>query len=123
MQLAHDVMRKNKWIQISYESREDESIITKYPYFDECILMAILLGSDGLVSHSVSICQNFIFDGNRRHALPLSQESLDWCCSAPGIPVTFMAYFRAVFFYPAEIKKTYRLPRKIYGFDPNYMIR
>ena len=121
-QLAHDVMQKNGWITIAYESREDEVIIAKYPHFNECILMVILLGSDGSVLHSVSICQNYIFDGNRHHALPLSKESLDWCCSAPGIPVKFIAYYRAVFFYPRETKVTHRLPRKIYDFNPVYMM-
>ena len=117
-QVAHDVMRKNGWVTIAYESRKDTKILAKYPHFNECILMVILCGSDGSVSHSVSICQNYIFDSNRRHALPMLKESLDWCCSAPGISVEFKAYYRAVYFYPRQIKKTHRLPRKIYDYKP-----
>ena len=122
-QVAHDVMMKNGWITIAYESRNDTNIIGKYPYFKECILMVILLGSDGSVSHSVSICQNYIFDGNRRHALPMSKKSLDWCCSAPGVSVEFKAFYSAVYFHPREIKITHRLPRKIYDFDPVHIFR
>ena len=38
-------------------------------------------GGDGGVQHAVTIVGHYIFDSTSRHALHLTQQSLDWCCN------------------------------------------
>jgi len=49
---------------------------------DPCIpIITCLRASNGKEDHTVTIYNNWIFDGNFSHALPLQKESLDLCCS------------------------------------------
>ena len=107
--LAFEKMTSLNWVPVKYEENFSEETLRKFPYIQECILTVILLGLDGSVSHSVSICQNFIFDANRTHAMILNEKSLDWCCSAPGHKSSFDRYYKAIYYYPRKIRKNYRL--------------
>ena len=48
-----------------------------------------LLGNDGGGGHAITIVNNWIFDATLPHALPLNQESLNWCCSSDSQATTF----------------------------------
>ena len=45
-----------------------------------CLIICQLQDSLGGVEHSVSIVNEWIFDGNFSRALPLNRSSLDMCC-------------------------------------------
>ena len=49
-----------------------------------------LVGSDGKTDHAVTVSDGWIFDGNFSHALPLTKENLDKCCSTENDPQTYM---------------------------------
>ena len=102
-------MASLNWVPVKYEENFSEETLRKFPYIQECILTVILLGSDGSVSHSVSICQNFIFDANLTHAIEFNKKSLDWCCSTPEHKSSFDRYYKAIYNYPRQIRKNYRL--------------
>jgi hypothetical protein len=40
----------------------------------------ILAAKDGGIEHAVATVGRWIFDSSMTQALPLTQESLDWCC-------------------------------------------
>ena len=107
----------NAYIPIRYEDELDPTVLQKYPGVEDCVLLFVLLGSDRSRNHSVSICQGYIFDANRQHALKLNQENLDWCCSAPGVNVKFVGFVKAVYFYPKKKMKYHRFPLKIYDYE------
>jgi hypothetical protein len=46
--------------------------------------LLVLRGCDGGVQHAVSVVGSTIFDSNLKRGLPLSKESLDWCCNCNG---------------------------------------
>jgi hypothetical protein len=43
--------------------------------------VVVLLGSDGGMSHTVTIVNDLLFDSNCSCAMRLSKETLDWCCN------------------------------------------
>ncbi len=57
----------------------------------------ILQAKDGGVGHAIAIVGDWIFDSSKRHALPLTMESLDWCCMDG-----FYKVFRAIQFLPKK---------------------
>ena len=59
-----------------------------------------LLGEDGGVGHAVTIVGEWIFDATLPHALPLSRESLDDCCSSAQGRVAYVCVERAVRYRP-----------------------
>ena len=101
--------KPDRYVCVKYEENISERTLKKYPHIKECVLCTVLVGADKSVNHSVSICQGFVFDTNSQHALKKNKENLDWCCSAPGSPSTFMKFHRALYFYPLMIKKEFRL--------------
>lgn len=40
-----------------------------------------LVGTDGSESHAVAAVDGLIFDSSAKHAMTLTQASLDWCCN------------------------------------------
>ena len=48
-----------------------------------------LLGVNGGGGHAITIVGRWIFDGNLKRGIPLSKESLDWCCSTDTKRVPF----------------------------------
>jgi len=43
-------------------------------------LVAVLEeANSGAAAHTVTICRGYVFDSNCTHALPLTQEALNWC--------------------------------------------
>jgi hypothetical protein len=53
-----------------------------------------LQSSDGKTDHAVAVTENWIFDSNLNHALPLTKESLDLCCSDGENESTFVKITR-----------------------------
>ena len=47
----------------------------------EALAVIVLRASDGSTSHSITVHDNVIFDGNEKTALPLCQENLNFLCS------------------------------------------
>jgi hypothetical protein len=43
--------------------------------------VVVLLGTDGGMSHSVTIVNDLVFDSNCSYAMRLIKETLDWCCN------------------------------------------
>jgi hypothetical protein len=73
--------------------------------------LCVLKGSDGGINHAVTVVENYIFDGNCQHALPLTIQSLNWCCSSDEI--------RDVEF--VEVYSAYRFAKR--KPSPNLLIR
>src|SRR5688572_32624037 len=55
----------------------------------EIPIITCLRASNGKEDHTVTIYNNWIFDGNFSHALPLHKHSLDLCCSTDDENFTF----------------------------------
>ena len=53
------------------------------------VCLMVLQGEDGGCQHAITCVNNMIFDSNRKHAMKLNQENLDWCCSTDDVKVTF----------------------------------
>ena len=52
------------------------------PTFDKGLFcLCQICGSDYDINHTVTITENWIFDSNHEHALPLGQDGMDVCCS------------------------------------------
>ena len=59
-------------------------ILTKFDILSDRSMwptLCVLKGSDGSTNHAVTVVEDFIFDSNNTYAMPLTAESLDWCCS------------------------------------------
>ena len=84
------------------------------------LFLGVLKGSDGQVNHAVGIFNNWIFDSNEDHAIPLSQEGLDYCVSTPTLRNKFVGFNDG--FYFRENSKRQRLKRKACC-DPDYIER
>ena len=41
--------------------------------------------------------------------MKLAKQLLDWCCSDPGFPASFVQYYKALYNVPKVIWKEYRL--------------
>src|SRR5687768_9457157 len=54
------------------------------------LVVASVVGSDGKEEHCVTVYDKCVFDSNFDFALPLSQESLDLCCSAEDTQDSFV---------------------------------
>lgn len=52
-------------------------------------IITCLRASNGKEDHTVTIYNDWIFDGNFSNALPLNQKSLDICCSTNEENFTF----------------------------------
>ena len=74
------------------------------------LTMAILMGSDGSVHHSVSVKDNYLYDSTCPRAMLLRKEILDWCVSEKndeGHKVTFLkcdVAYRFIWPRPKKIK-------------------
>ena len=44
------------------------------------ILMVVIKQTDNHHSHSICICNNYIFDSNTSNALPFTEEGINCCC-------------------------------------------
>jgi hypothetical protein len=53
--------------------------------------LVIPWGGDGGMQHAITVVGHYIFNITSKHALHLTQESLDWCCN------TWLGYKRAYF--------------------------
>ena len=69
------------------------------------ILVGVMLASDGNCSHAVSIHGGFVYDANEVVALPLCQESLDYCTSTEESKTSFVRFRRGYFLRYKGTKK------------------
>ena len=106
--------KTNQYVAVRYEDTMPNAVLKEYPHIEDAVLLVVLYGSDGSTNHSISICQGFIFDANLPYALKYSQKNLDWCCSAPGVNVKFVSFYKAVYFYPKKVFKHHRIPHLNY---------
>lgn len=53
--------------------------------------LCILKGSDGSVTHAVTVVNNYIFDSSCNTAMHLTKENLDWCCGSDYGEAKFVA--------------------------------
>ena len=102
--------RTHQYDPVAYKEEYDTKTLATYPHVYDCILFVVLRSYDGGCSHSVSICQDLIFDANTNFALKLNKKNLDWCCSAPGVKAKFDRFEHAVYLYPRSIKYYHRIP-------------
>src|SRR5688500_2314608 len=58
----------------------------------EIQIITCLCASNGKTDHTVTIYNNWIFDGNFSHALPLHKHSLYLCCSTDDENFTFESF-------------------------------
>ena len=63
------------------------------------ILMGILNSSDGSYPRVVTIHGGFVYDANEVHAISLSREALDYCCSTETVKNTFVNFHKVVKFH------------------------
>ena len=83
------------------------------------LVIASLKGDDGKEDHCVTVFGKWVFDSNFEKALPLTQESLDYCCSSDESPCKFVGVVEARFFpywskllIPVEGKKKSKKNKK-----------
>ena len=55
-------------------------------------------GSDGKQDHTIAIFRGLIYDGNFTHAIPLSQNALDHCCSSDSAKCKFVEFVKSFYF-------------------------
>lgn len=68
-----------KFRQFSY-NRDGIDILNHDGILDDRPTLVILEGDDGGVEHAITIYNCWIFDSNLEEAIPLTQNSLNWCC-------------------------------------------
>jgi hypothetical protein len=61
-----------------------------------------LQSDDHKTDHAISIAGNWIFDSNFEYALPLTQDSLDMCCSSDSRKSKFVGVTRVCMLKPME---------------------
>ena len=66
---------------------------------DQDLVIVTLRGSDGKEDHCVTLYGPYIFDSNFDHALPLTKEALDLCCSSDESQDTFESFVEARWFH------------------------
>jgi len=50
------------------------------------MIVAIISASDGEATHAVTVADGWIFEANLERALPLTRESLNYCCGGTATP-------------------------------------
>jgi hypothetical protein len=90
LQFAADLLRTRKFHYVPRKVSKDFNILLDvFPYPTLCVL----LGDDGATNHAITVVGTWIFDGNLEKALPLTQESLNWCCSTDSMSTRFAKVF------------------------------
>ena len=69
------------------------------------ILLAVLTAADGNQNHAVAIHGGYIYDANEVVAIPLCEESLNYCTSTSEKKSTFKEFRRGIFFSYTGQKK------------------
>lgn len=77
-------------INSELESLQEEHFFTP--------VITCLKGSDGKMDHTVTIYKGLVFDGNFPYALPLSDQSLNICCSSKEQKVLFVEFRNSYIF-------------------------
>jgi hypothetical protein len=67
-----------------------------------------LEAQDGGTQHAIAVVGRLIFDSNCDRALPLSQSSLDYCCSTDSVAGTFKNVYKGYRFQPDPADKRHR---------------
>ena len=79
------------------------------------IFVGGLLGTDSIANHAIAIYNNWIFDGNKKVAIPPCQEGLDYCVSTKYFKCKFVKFTGG--FYLRERGDKKQLKRKANGED------
>ena len=82
-----------KWIQVS----KMQAGLQWEKLLERDILLAVLTASDGNQNHAVAIHGGYIYDANEVVAIPLCQESLNYCTSTSEKKSTFKEFRRGIF--------------------------
>jgi len=67
---------------------------------DVLMVVAILSASDGEATHAITMSDGWIFEANLTFALPLTRESLDYCCGGQDTP--YVGIHRGYIFRPHQ---------------------
>ena len=95
--LRNSVHKYNPWYVLKKRKRYGRSFdifsdISSFP------TIYVLEGNDGATTHAVTVVDSWVFDSNACYAKPLTQETLDWCCSSIEREVKFYRVSEAVRF-------------------------
>lgn len=74
--------------------------------------LCILKGSDGSISHSITVVENFIFDSSVGRAMELTRQNLDWCCGSDYQDVYFVCIEKAYRFINTNASTQILIRRK-----------
>ena len=61
--------------------------------------VSIINGSDSIANYAIGIHNQWVFDANKRIAIPLCQEELDYCVSTKDAKNKFVSFTRGFFFW------------------------
>ena len=100
MTLLHDVLKSKKVKTVEVVCRFKRGRLDLLSEESPDPTTVQLLGEDGGAGHAVTIVGRWIFDATQPHALPLSRESLDECCSSARGRVAYERVAKAVRFRP-----------------------
>lgn len=78
---------------------EYKMLLNKWYYYP---IITCLEGSDGKRDHTITIYKGWIYDGNFKCALHLSQDALDLCCSEDDQKETFVRFHHSYTFVRFE---------------------
>ena len=76
MEKVRSTADKIGWDTLKITSREQVDSFDPLVCPDGSVLVMHIKERDGSADHSISVCRGFIFDANRKHALPLAWQSL-----------------------------------------------
>jgi hypothetical protein len=94
---AHSTKEERRLFQICHLGKRMKNkwnMLTSPKKYRMCVLG--VKSSDSKTDHAICIVQDWIFDSNFRKALPLTQESLDLCCSSADTETNFKGTVRGV---------------------------
>lgn len=78
------IIHTHQYFKIKRKEDYDEKNVEKNSHIKDCIFFVVLQVEDGSTSHSISICQIFIFDENTNFSLKLNKKKRGWCFSEPN---------------------------------------
>jgi hypothetical protein len=81
------------------------TIISQYP------AVVALEAEDGGTQHAITVVGRIIFDSNSERSLPLTKESLDYCCSSDQMEGVYKQVYTGYRFVEPEQKKKKRFWR------------
>jgi hypothetical protein len=118
MQWAYTKLLHEESVHLQYFRTKHCSKCTRITKNDNILLTTInpkdilwinLLAYDGDCSHTVAVCDNYIFDSNFHNAMPLSQENLNRSCGGSNFVRIKLGYW---FHYRTNTKIKQKLDKE-----------